>query len=167
MGILKLTSTSSISWRWEIFDHGNPGIFTRGNFEFDAKFGEEGYFFDLRGHSKSSLQDLNWGPKVDFREGKVLNSQPGEFVDTDATYIPGDWYHVRVVFNNKLGDRGRFTLYLRNITRNESEILVGELNYFASNGPLQDVVQYSFGMRTLDQVPTTSFYIDNVFLEVE
>jgi hypothetical protein len=164
-GVLKITSTEAISWRWEIFDHGAPGIYSKGVFEFDAKFGTEGHFFDLRGHS-ASIHDINWGPKVDFTEGKVLVDEVG-FVDTGTRFEPGDWYHVRAVFDNSLGERGRYALHLQNLTREQPEVLVGEFNYYASNGRLEDIVQYSFGVRTLDRVAATSLHIDNVRLQVE
>jgi hypothetical protein len=164
-GILRMTSTHAISWQFEVISRDDSHVYTRGLLEFDAKFGEEGYFFDVRGHS-ASKHDINWAAKVDFRDGRVLVDEFG-FVDTGARFEPGDWYHVKTVFDNDLGRRGRYTLFVKNLTRGEPEVLVGEFDYHASNGRLENIVQYGFGVRTLERVAATSLYIDNVRLEIE
>ncbi len=163
-GALRITSTDAISWRWDIFDHANPGIYTKGVLEFDAQFGTEAYFVDMRGHSEST-PDINWGLKVDFWENKVL-ATGNEVPDTGYQFQAGDWYRIRTEFDNSFGDRGRYDLYLQNLSESGADSLVGQFDYVATNGRLIDIVQYSFGVRTLDKVETTSFLIDNVRLAV-
>lgn len=109
--MLKFTTTDPISIKWEIFDPGFPGQFTKGVFETDIRFGNESHSIGLNGHSAGDLWDIN------------------------AT--------------------------------NESEFLVGEFDYLASNGRLADIVQFTFVGNTLEKVPRTSFYLDNVRLELE
>lgn len=167
-GVVKFTTTDPISIKWEIFDHGFPGQFTKGVFETDIKFGNESHSIGLNGHSASDLWDINWGPYAIFNQGNILYHQPnGVIVPTGYDYTPGEWYHVRIVFDNKLGTRGRYQLYIRKLATDGSGFLVGEFDYLASNGRLADIVQFTFIGNTLDKVASTSFYLDNVRLEVE
>ncbi len=163
--MLRITSTRSVNWRFDIFDPVEIGRYTEGKFEFKVNFGAEGYYFDFRGHSQNDRNEINWGPFVDFREG-VVYASTDDFIDTGGRYTPDTWYKVRAELDNFAGNRGRFTLFMKNLTNDESETMIGEFDYFASNGRLADIVQFSFGVRTLDLAPQTSMLLDDVKLIV-
>ena len=166
-GVLKFTTTEEISIKWEIFDHGFPGQFTKGVFSCDARFGHESTSIALSGHSAQFPGQQDWGPYAIFNNGRILYHQPDSVIATEHTYVVGDWYHIRIEFDNKLGEKGRYSLIIRNITTQSPELKVGEFDYLGRYGRLLDVVQYTFVGNTLGQVPATSYYLDNVRLEVE
>ncbi len=165
-GTLKLTACGHAQWRWEIFDYELPGRYTKGTFEFKTKFGEEGSYCGLKGHSEANIFDHNRGPLVYFKEGVVRPKEGDISIETDVLYVPGEWYRVRIEFDNALGTRGRYVLYFQELSNGSPEIIVGEYDYFASLGRLVDIAEFAFGGLTLDIVPCTSFYIDDVKLVV-
>ncbi len=169
-GTLKLTAYANDhdpgEWRWMIFDHDLPGKYTKGTFEFKAKFGEEGYFFNLKGHSEANIYNHNWGPRVRFVQGIVRPKEGPISIETDVHFVPGEWYRVRIEFDNALGTRGRYTLYFKELANDAEEIFVGEYDYYADMGRLVDIAEFGFGGLPLGLVESTSFYIDDVKLFV-
>lgn len=169
-GTLKLTAYANDydpgEWRWMIFDYDLPGKYSKGTFEFKAKFGEEGYFFNLRGHSEANIYNNNWGLNVRFAQG-IVRPKEGPFsIETDVHFVPGEWYRVRIEFDNALGARGRYKLYFLELVNAAQEIYVGEYNYYADMGRLVDIAEFGFGGLPLGLVDQTSFYIDDVKLHV-
>ncbi|HKI84306.1 MAG TPA: hypothetical protein VKA63_08220 [Candidatus Krumholzibacteria bacterium] len=163
-GMLELSSSFN-QWRYMIFDSSNPGQYQLGSFEFETVFGDQAYFFDLKGHSASNIYDYQFGPVVDFIHGEVwVNS--GEPVFTGSHFVPGVRYRIRAEFRNWVGNRGRYKLYMQPLDPPGREHFVGSFPYQALNGRLADIVEFGFNARTLGEVPSTSFRVDNVKLTV-
>jgi hypothetical protein len=163
-GMLELSSSFN-RWRYMIFDNTNPGKYQLGSFEFEAVFGDQAYFFDLKGHSASNIYDYQFGPLVDFLHGEVwVNS--GEYVFTGSHFVPGVRYRIRAEFRNWVGNRGRYKLYMQPLDPPGRKHFVGSFPYEALNGRLADIVEFGFNARTLGEVPSTSFRVDNVKLTV-
>lgn len=61
----------------------------------DAKFGNESISIALDGHLASWSSDIDWGPYLRFKEGRVFYHQPNAIVvETNSAYTIGDWYHI-------------------------------------------------------------------------
>ena len=165
-GELVLRTHGSTAWAWNIFNHDNPGSMTTGSIEFDIAIDDQGGFFDFRGHSEQGVgPDPNWGPYFVFHNGQFLVRSSGQEpqIQTQLEYEPGTWYHLKLVFDNRLGNLGEYTLFL-NERENETIIEDGPYSYYASYGRLCDLVQFSFGVAPQESFADVELRIDNLIL---
>lgn len=162
-GALFLTAYGSAQWRYEIFDHGNPGLHNAGEIRFDLLIQGNGGYFDFRGHSEAN-NNSDWGPYLSFRDNqiKVRSSGDPPAILTGVTYELNSWYRFQINFDNTLGEKGTYMLLITELDTGTVHEL-GPYEYYAQWGKMVDVVQYSFGASTHGASEST-IGIDNVQL---
>ncbi len=166
-GALKLTAYNYADWRYHIYDWHNAGLYTKGTFEFEVKLGPSRSRFDMSGHTSGNLGDYNYGPVVYFSNGIIrVKTDSNPAYATAASYETNRWYRIRTEFDNGLGTRGRFSLYLKDLEAGDPERFVGEFDYYAAAGRLADIVQFGFVAFTDNHVYSASLYVDDVKLAV-
>ena len=162
---LQISAQGGIQIAWEKFSSPTATPFLRGVLEVDIRPGTESYSVGLIGHTSTS--SVSWGPYVVLRHGKVHYLQPNDqLIETETTFTADTWYRLRIIFDNTAGPSGRYKVYFKKLQTPSDDIFVGEFDYLADNGPLVDLVQYTFVGNPLDQ-PSTQFHIDNLYLALE
>lgn len=160
-GKLLMTALPPVSWRYEVLDDREPSPFSRGHLKFDFKAEQPRCFMTLSGRADLNKSGIEWGPFIYFSEHMTLEVCRPENFDTGYAYSLETWYRVRIVFNNALGERGQYDLYIQDLDTGSPEVLVGTYDYSAVTGRLYDMVQFSFAAFAEDG-STNTFHLDNV-----
>jgi len=162
-GILHLWDT--YGFKYHTISPTTDEHFTSGTIEFDIKPGSGDYSFETKGATAFSYI-LNWGVYIRWRDGhiRVVQSVDGQrtLVDTGVPYETNTWQHVRIVFDNNAGPKGRFSLWVRDEGPEAQEVFVGEFSHLAEYGRLVGVNQISLGVYDPERQTPRHVYYDNI-----
>lgn len=160
---------------WEILGYWYHAIsytgehFRKGTIEFDIKPGDGDYAFETKGGTMETGQQ-NWGIYMRWRQGTIqvnkFEQSQRVLVDTGVPYQPNSWYHIRINFDNDLGEKGKFLLWSSPIEDDAQEVYVGEFDYLAEYGKLYGVSVISTIVNDLNKETVQHLYYDNIVFRV-
>jgi len=166
---LHLWSAYGYKWR-TISDVGSPH-FTKGSVEFDIRPLDGEYTFETKGASLSNGV-LNWGVYMRWKDNFIYvhayENGTQTLINTQVSYQPYNWYHIKIIFDGSEGTKGRFSFWVRDISTGGEEIFSGEYDYFARYGRLEGVNQISLAVcdPNVPRVEVKHVYFDNFYFEV-
>jgi len=161
---------SVIGWRWHTISGPSNMFFHSGTIEFDIYPFDGGYVFETKGPSASNRQQ-NWGVWVRWQNDSVyVNSSIDgipQLTNTQVSYIPNNWYHVKINFDGKEGAKGKFSLWIKNKATGE-EAFAGVYDYYAEFGRLDGVNLISLGVYDTNdpRQEERHVYFDNFYFNV-
>lgn len=167
-GMLHLWSEEGYKWR-SISGESNL-FFQAGTIEFDVRPMEGVYSFETKG-TPCQASFSQWGVYLRWQNNRifVINLKNDEWIliDTGIDYQNFNWYHVTIKFNNNVGENGKFSLSVQDLTNPNNEFSGGQYNYHAVCG-LVGVNRISLGVydTIIPRTEIQHIYYDNFRFEL-
>jgi len=162
---------SAIGFKWHTISNVSTTHFSKGMIEFEIQPLGGAYTFETKGASRSNSVQ-NWGVYMRWLADSLYvqayeNNNP-VLINTQLTYQPDDWYHIKINFDGQQGSKGRFSFWMKNITRGGEYKYGGEYDYYAQYGPLVGVNLISLGVYDTQnpRVLEKHVYFDNIYFNV-
>lgn len=139
---------SQIGYKWRSISGESNLFFQAGTIEFDIRPMDGEYTFETKGTPKRG-GTLQWGVYMRWKNNSihVHDYNNGELtrLDTGISYQNQNWYHVTINFNCVVGERGKFSFWIQDITTGSDEVYAGEFDHYTETG-LMGVNRISLGV---------------------
>ena len=161
-GMLHIWGKSGYLWR-TISPYNT--YFSKGQIEFDIKVTSGALCaFATKGGTLTSGGAQDYGVKMHWRDHFItIDQHDGTQRYVQSTNVPYEdnlWYHMKFVFDNNLGEKGKFSLWMKPET-SDSLISIGEFDHLAQKGKLFGINVFDVGVYNFNGTENKHAYFDN------